>query len=257
MAMPDRGDGKLMTDEELDNLLASANATLATRVTVSSDVNVLLTNLLDVRPERSLPEARPFMARVRLRQIIGDLYRAEVLANSIIDISPMSERLDGASKALGAAFTKASMDNLHEIADLASLLNVAVARALAVAMSSVPTGDMLLEGHLSALAGALIRALGSSLARANDLAMDLPDIPGADDEMMTRDLRGVDLSNHNIGPVQLLYGFIWDDETVWPTGLASEARNNSDSLGDGLSRIRGTTPFCGMSASSLQCRSGR
>jgi hypothetical protein len=240
-----------MTDEELDRLLDSASSTLAIRVKNSTDVNSLLTNLLDVRPERLTPEPTPFMAHIRLRQTIADLYRATVLADNLIKIIPTSERLDSVSKAVGAAFVKASADNLTEVAELVRLINVATARALTAAMFPAATNDVLLEAYLSTLTGALVSTLGRSLARISDLAIDLSRILEEDaDESATRDLCGADLSNRDVGSIQILYDFTWNDQTIWPAALAAEAKKNSVQIDQGTYRIRRIRPFCNMNAAA-------
>ncbi|MGR6916708.1 hypothetical protein ACU635_20915 [[Actinomadura] parvosata] len=233
-----------MTDEELDRLLDSAHATLARRVERSTDVNVLLTNLLDMRPERPTPELTPFMAHVRLRQTIADVYRATVLANSLVQVTPASERLDGVLRAVEAAFTKACADNLHEVEALVQLLNVAMARALKAAMAPTATDDLLLEAYLSTLTGSLVSTLGRSLARASDLAMDLPRFSAETYKSAARDLCGADLSGHDLGSIQMLHDFTWDSRTIWPAALETEAKKHSDLVGEGLYRIRRKTPPC-------------
>ncbi|SDL54180.1 hypothetical protein [Nonomuraea jiangxiensis] len=242
-----------MTDEELDHLLDSASATLSKRVKSSTNVNILLTNLLDVRPEKLTPELTPFMVHVRLRQIIADLYRATILTNCLAKIIPTSEQLGSVSKAVSAAFDKASSDDLDEVADLVRLLNVATARALAAAMSPIATNDLLLEAYLSTLIGALISTLGRGLARASDLAIDLPRISEDAYESTARDLCGADLSNHDFGSIQILYDFVWDDQTKWPAALASQAKKNSVPTGEGTYRIRSITPLCNINSAAVVC----
>lgn len=240
-----------MTDEELDRLLGSAGAVLEARVNARSDVDVLLSNLLDVRREPSMPEPTPLMARVRLRRIIADLYRAEVLTNSLTKVMPEPERLGDLSEAVAAAFAKASTDDLGEVSNLALLLNVAAARALSVTMAPIATEDILFEGHISALIKSLVSTIGRSLARASDLAMDLPRIPRVGDEEASRDLRGLDLVNHNVGSVQILFDFIWDTRTVWPPALEKEAKMHSYALGDEIYRIKYLKPFCDLPAARV------
>ncbi|WP_143591625.1 hypothetical protein [Thermoactinospora rubra] len=243
-----------MSDEQLDHILASASATLTSTVKNSTDVNVLLGRLLGIRPDKSLAALQPFMARIRLRRILGELYRAEVLTESLVKIAPDSEILASVSSALRLAFVKACADNFEDVEDLVHLLNVAVARALAATMSPTETNDTLLEGYISALLRALVIALGRCLSWASDLAIDLPHIPKANNEIATRDLCGVDLCRHEIGSIQMLYNFIWDEKTVWPAALENQARNKSDLIGNGIYRIRSMAPFQFMATGSLDDR---
>lgn len=228
-----------MTDRHLGDLLASSDATLGEYIRSRTDTDALVANLLDLLPGRSGPPPEAVMARVRLRQILGSLRRAEVHTVKLTGVLPSSRLLNELDAAMAETLDTAYADDLARVTELVPLLTRTMSHALGNVMSLPEAHDSEFEGYLSELIRALVASLARALADASDLTVELRRRP----ELIAlagTDLSGLELTGLAPGTVDLLYGFRWDERTVWPRGVAGRARAISDPVGEGSYRIRAT-----------------
>ncbi|MFI6712929.1 hypothetical protein ACIBF7_41305 [Nonomuraea sp. NPDC050478] len=216
------------TEDELDQLLARCDAGLEAYARAHTDVESHLAAMTTMFPAPHPPAVSLFQARLQLREVELALTRAASCAERLA-LSRPNERTDELRRAVGRALATAG--DLGRTSDLLRALNVALARALAVALfhrypkeeeeDDVPLPELIIE-------------VSRALTAAGDLTADMADVVDCSAPI---DVAGADLSDVKLTSLTAIHGVRWDERTVWPPGMAEFLSVVSEEIEPGVFRV--------------------
>ncbi|MFG1941415.1 hypothetical protein [Nonomuraea sp. NPDC048826] len=214
-------------EDELDLLLARCDAGLEAHARAHTDVESYVTAMMSLFAVPQPTTVSLFRARLRLREVEQALARAASCANRLA-VSRPGERTEELRQAVGRALAVAG--DLGGTTDLLRALNVALARALAVALfHRYPT-----TGEEDVPLPELIIEVSRALADAGDLTADLTEV---EDRSAPMNVAGVDLSDVRLPSLTAIHGVVWDERTVWPPGMAEFVGVVSEEIEPGTFRV--------------------
>jgi hypothetical protein len=257
-----------MTDPELEQILAAANAELLEHIEAATDPSLTLSAVM-ARPPVSYFPGRPSPAGeaaviLAERSLARTIDRARDNAGSIhralADVLDRNRARDNArtrasnraraiaravDRSLAIAYNIASANALYRARADARDLGQTLGHARAIARAV----DFALDGQLAENLAAIAQALYpepdfADLGRGCDRALDLKCALNRHSVLVPRfdavevDASGVDLSALDLPDMSVLEGVVWTDETIWPPGVREQVDPLSHEIDAGVYQVQ-------------------